>query len=267
MKKENIRRYAFIKMFPVVMIMVMMFSLNVQAAKLSKTSITFEKGQTYTLKMKGTKKKVTWKTKNKKIAGLSNKKKSSVRIKAVKVGKTTITAKVGKKTYKCKVTVVEKKKTSSTKNTTESTSTTEEKTTDDSSGTTEKTKSTYKVWIITKWGKRVYSPVYVNYRFKTVCSCGYETEDQDEWYKHEKNHLSKVIDYSYSEVAIWDSVYTVETRYPVEGYWIEVEVGTYPDGLEWRNPVTGDYRLMKDVTTGEEFRQTEGFYCIDKSGN
>ena len=52
--------------------------------------------------MQGTTKKVTWSSKNKKIATVN----SSGKVKAIKVGNTTIVAKVGKKSYSCKVTVI-----------------------------------------------------------------------------------------------------------------------------------------------------------------
>lgn len=69
--------------------------------KLSKKQITLKVGQKKTLKVKYTKKKVTWSSSKKKIATVS--KKGVVRAK--KAGKATITAKVGKKKFKCKVTV------------------------------------------------------------------------------------------------------------------------------------------------------------------
>ena len=75
--------------------------------KISKKSITMTVGQKSKLKVKGTKKKVTWKSKKKSVATVN--KKGKVTAKAP--GKTKIIAKVGKKKYKCKVTV---KATSST---------------------------------------------------------------------------------------------------------------------------------------------------------
>ena len=78
---------------------------NVQAAsklKLNKTSVTLEKGESVTLKLKGTKKKVTWSSNKKKVATVTKKGK----VTAKKVGTAKITAKVGKKKYTCKVKVV-----------------------------------------------------------------------------------------------------------------------------------------------------------------
>lgn len=84
------------------------------AVKINKKSISIKVGKTYKLKVKGTKKKVKWSSSNKKVATVSSK---GV-VKGKKAGKATITAKVGKKKYKCKVTVTAvKKNTPSTNNT------------------------------------------------------------------------------------------------------------------------------------------------------
>lgn len=69
--------------------------------KLNKKSLTLTAGSSYTLKIKGTKAKVKWSSKKKSIATVSSKGK----VKAKKVGKTTITAKVKGKKYTCKITV------------------------------------------------------------------------------------------------------------------------------------------------------------------
>ncbi len=68
---------------------------------LNKTKLTLYTGKSYTLKLKNNKKKVKWSSSKTNIATVSSKGK----VKAKKAGKTTITAKVGKKKYKCKVTV------------------------------------------------------------------------------------------------------------------------------------------------------------------
>lgn len=75
----------------------------VQAAsvKINKSKVTMNVKEKYTLKVKGTSKKVKWSTSNKKIATVSSKGK----VAAKKKGKVTITAKVGSKKYKCKVKV------------------------------------------------------------------------------------------------------------------------------------------------------------------
>ena len=82
------------------------------SVKLSKTKIVLAVSQTYALKLKGTNKTVKWSTSNKKVATVTKK---GV-VKGVKKGTAVVTAKVGKKTYKCKVTV-EAPKLSATKKT------------------------------------------------------------------------------------------------------------------------------------------------------
>ena len=72
--------------------------------KLNKKTVYMAKGDKVQLKVTGTKKKVKWSSSKKSICTVSKKGK----ITAKKIGKATITAKVGKKRYKCKV-VVEKK--------------------------------------------------------------------------------------------------------------------------------------------------------------
>lgn len=82
--------------------------LGVQAAKkvkINKSKATIYVGNTISLKIKNNKKKVKWKSSNKKIASVSKKGK----VKGKKVGKATIIAKVGKKKLKCKVNVINTK--------------------------------------------------------------------------------------------------------------------------------------------------------------
>ena len=69
--------------------------------KLNKTKLTLYRKKTATLKVKGTKKKVKWSSSNKKVATVSKKGK----VTAKKKGTATITARVGKKKYRCNVTV------------------------------------------------------------------------------------------------------------------------------------------------------------------
>ncbi len=77
------------------------FQASAASAKLNKTKIVLAVSQTYALKLKGTNKAVKWSTSNKKVASVTKK---GV-VKGVKKGTAVVTAKVGKKTYKCKVTV------------------------------------------------------------------------------------------------------------------------------------------------------------------
>lgn len=102
-----------ILVFTLVLSISMIPTINVSAAKkvkLNKTKATIYVGKTVTLKLKNNKKKVKWSSSNKKVATVSSKGK----VKAKRVGKVTITAKVGKKRWDCKITV--KKKKVSTKN-------------------------------------------------------------------------------------------------------------------------------------------------------
>lgn len=73
------------------------------AIKLNKTSTTIFIGNTVQLKMKGisSKKTVTWKSSNTKVATVS----STGLVSTIKSGTVTISAKVDKKTYKCSVKV------------------------------------------------------------------------------------------------------------------------------------------------------------------
>ncbi len=73
--------------------------------KLNKTKVSLMVDKTVMLKVKGTKKKVKWTSKNKSIATVSAKGK----VKAKKVGSTKIIARVSGKKYSCKVTVTQKK--------------------------------------------------------------------------------------------------------------------------------------------------------------
>ena len=71
------------------------------SAKLNQKSLTLNVKKNYTLKVTGTKEKITWTSSNKKVATVSKKGK----VRAVKKGTATITAKYGKKKLACKVTV------------------------------------------------------------------------------------------------------------------------------------------------------------------
>lgn len=82
--------------------------------KLSKAKLTIKAGKKATLILKNVKKKqlkkVKWSISNKKVAGITVKKKNVVSVKGKKAGKAKITAKLGKKKYICKVTVKAAKK-------------------------------------------------------------------------------------------------------------------------------------------------------------
>ena len=80
-------------------------SVSAAAPKLSKTKVTLLKGEKITLKVTGTKKKVTWSSSKKNIATVTSK----GQVLAKKKGSATITAKVNKKSYKCVVKVEDPK--------------------------------------------------------------------------------------------------------------------------------------------------------------
>ena len=100
----------FKKLCAIVMVLIMAFSVTPESVfaakkvKLNKTKATVYVGKSVQLKVNNNKKKVKWFTSNKKVAIVSKKGK----VKGKKVGKATITAKIGKKKYKCKITVKKK---------------------------------------------------------------------------------------------------------------------------------------------------------------
>ena len=74
--------------------------------KLSTKKLTMKVGKTAALKVKKTSKKAKWSiASGKKNIRLTAKKKTSVKVKAVKAGKAKISCKIGKKKLVCKVTV------------------------------------------------------------------------------------------------------------------------------------------------------------------
>ncbi len=83
-------------------------TFSAASPKLSKTKKTLIVGKSFTLTLKNATKKFTWVTSNKKVAKLVSTKKNSVKIKGVKVGTATVTAKIGSKKLKCKITVKDK---------------------------------------------------------------------------------------------------------------------------------------------------------------
>lgn len=85
---------------------------TVAKVKISKTKVTITEGKTVQLKVTGTKKKVQWSTSRKSVATVTSKGK----VTGKKAGTATITAKTGKLTLKCKVTVKKKPKSSSVTN-------------------------------------------------------------------------------------------------------------------------------------------------------
>lgn len=99
----RIRKSIIFGMFVLVLVLVMPATLqktNAEAAYLNYKALRMTQGATMKLQMVGTSKKVKWNSSNKKVATVKKGK-----VKAVKAGNCTVTAKVRGKKYKCKVTV------------------------------------------------------------------------------------------------------------------------------------------------------------------
>ncbi|WP_419023854.1 hypothetical protein [Emergencia sp.] len=73
--------------------------------KINKKTLSLYAGKTTTVKVLNASKKVTWTSSKKTVATVKSTGKASAKITAKKSGTTTITGKIGKKKYTCKVTV------------------------------------------------------------------------------------------------------------------------------------------------------------------
>jgi len=100
---RNLIKTSIAILFAMMLFLCVDVSVDVQAKAISlnKKSLTLEVGKTSTLKVKGTKKSVTWTSTNKSVATVTKKGK----VTAKKAGTATICARVAKKKLKCKVTV------------------------------------------------------------------------------------------------------------------------------------------------------------------
>lgn len=98
---KNAKRVLSLVLCALLIVTAVPFSANAAAVKLNKKTATVSAGKTVQLKVKNTKKSVKWSTSDKKVATVSKK----GLVKGVKDGKATITAKIGKNKYTCKVTV------------------------------------------------------------------------------------------------------------------------------------------------------------------
>lgn len=85
--------------------MALFYRTPAEAAKINKTSLTVTKGKSAYLKVTGTKTKPVWSSSNKKVVTVKKYSAYKAKVTAKGTGTAYITAKVGKKTYKCKVTV------------------------------------------------------------------------------------------------------------------------------------------------------------------
>ena len=86
--------------------------ITVKSKGLNKTSLTLKTGQTTVIRMLNAR-GVKWYSSNKKIARITKTTSRAVRIKGMKAGKTYINGQIGKKKFRCRVTVKAKKKASS----------------------------------------------------------------------------------------------------------------------------------------------------------
>ena len=97
----RIRRKSMFMILMVMLICVFVMPVSASAAKMNKKSATMYTGKTLQLKVTGTSKKAAWSSSRKSVVKVNQKGK----ITAVKKGSAVIRAKIGKKTYQCKVTV------------------------------------------------------------------------------------------------------------------------------------------------------------------
>lgn len=77
--------------------------------KLNKESLVLVKNHGFSLKLSGNSKKVTWKTSNTSVVTFKKVSNNNVQLKAKGTGNATVSAKVGSKTYKCSVKVINAK--------------------------------------------------------------------------------------------------------------------------------------------------------------
>lgn len=101
MKNLNNKKSLLLLIWILFISLLMPMGVHAASVKLNKKSVTLEAGKTTTLSVKGTKKKVTWFSSNKKVVTVSK----AGKLSAKKKGKATIWAKVKNKKLKCKVTV------------------------------------------------------------------------------------------------------------------------------------------------------------------
>lgn len=98
---KNIKKCIAVVIAFIMVISILPIYTQAATIKLNKTKTTIYVGKTTTLKLIGTSKKVKWKSSKKSVAVVTSKGK----VTGKKAGNATITASLGKKSYKCKVTV------------------------------------------------------------------------------------------------------------------------------------------------------------------
>ena len=105
-KGSNLKTIKSISIFFTVFLLVLCCTGFVSTAanvKLSKKQVTIVKGNKTRLKLIGTKRSIKWRVPNKKIISIKKTGKYTVIIRGKKAGTTYVTAKVGKKKYRCRI--------------------------------------------------------------------------------------------------------------------------------------------------------------------
>ncbi|MCI9168481.1 MAG: Ig-like domain-containing protein [Dorea sp.] len=189
--------------------------LTVQAAskvKLSKTKAVIKKGSTLQLKLNGTKKKAKWSSSDKKVAAVS----SHGKVTAKKKGTATITARLGQKKYRCKITVKAVKtqqtahKHSYTERVTSPTCTKRGYTTYSCSGCSYSYKDKYTEAFGHSYAKNTVS-ASKNGKGYTLYTCS----------RCQKSYKGDYTDYQPSESQVYEDIVGLRTR--------------YPQGMKWNN--------------------------------
>lgn len=172
--------------------------------KLNVLKISLKAGSTKLLKVTGGTGKIKWSTSNRSLATVTNGK-----VTAKKAGTVKIFATQNKKKLTCTVTVLQK------------TSNGSQAKPDATPGVdtgADKKLVEKKVWVVTEGAWIEYVPVYVNERSEFECSCGFKTENAEEFKEHQYSNMTD--EHARSRVnIIWDSLYYEEIYHDEIGYW------------------------------------------------
>lgn len=109
-KKKRLRQYYIFVLMTGILILGLTGSVQAAAPKLTAAKKTLVVGKTCTLSLKNNTKTVKWSNSQKSVVTMKKLKNNSVKLTAKKKGTAVITAKAGKKTYKCRITVKESPK-------------------------------------------------------------------------------------------------------------------------------------------------------------
>ena len=99
--KNALKRLFVVLLSSVIMIAFFASAAEAASIKLNKSKITVSVGETYKLRVYGAQKPPKWKSGNKRIVSVGKK----GNVKGISSGTATVSAKVGRKVYKCRVTV------------------------------------------------------------------------------------------------------------------------------------------------------------------